>query len=78
VEAIAGAAPATTCRSRGTMRALIATLRTQVELGRALRRSSVWRKENSRLRGNAPQMIARSPAMQAVLRVLEKVAPSRR
>jgi len=55
---------------------LIATLRTQVELGRALRRSLRLEEENSRLRGNAPQMIARSPAMQAVLRVLEKVAPS--
>jgi len=55
---------------------LIATLRTQVELGRALRRSLRLEEENSRLRGNAPQMIAHSPAMQAVLRVLEKVAPS--
>src|SRR5207248_3137628 len=55
---------------------LLATLRTQVELGRALRRSRRLEEENSRLRGNAPQMIARSPAMQAVLRVLEKVAPS--
>ena len=55
---------------------LIATLRTQIELGRALRRSRRLEEENSRLRGNAPQMIARSPAMQAVLRVLDKIAPS--
>jgi DNA-binding NtrC family response regulator len=55
---------------------LIATLRTQIELGRALRRSRRLEEENSRLRGSAPQMIARSPAMQAVLRVLDKVAPS--
>ncbi len=55
---------------------LLATLRTQIELGKALRRSRRLEEENSRLRGNAPQMIARSPAMQAVLRVLEKVAPS--
>ena len=55
---------------------LVATLRTQVELGRALRRSLRLEEENSRLRGSTPQMIARSPAMQAVLRVLEKVAPS--
>src|SRR5438105_13419917 len=55
---------------------LLATLRTQVELGRALRRSLRLEEENSRLRGSTPQMIARSPAMQAVLRVLEKVAPS--
>ncbi len=55
---------------------LIATLRTQIELGRALRRSRRLEEENSRLRGSAPQMIARSPAMQAVIRVLDKVAPS--
>jgi DNA-binding NtrC family response regulator len=55
---------------------LIATLRTQIELGRALRRSRRLEEENSRLRGNAPQMIARAPAMQAVLRVLDKVSPS--
>jgi DNA-binding NtrC family response regulator len=55
---------------------LIATLRTQIELGRALRRSRRLEEENSRLRGHAPQMIARSPSMQAVLRLLDKVAPS--
>ncbi|HYY52478.1 MAG TPA: sigma-54 dependent transcriptional regulator, partial [Myxococcales bacterium] len=55
---------------------LMATLRTQVELGRALRRSRRLEEENSRLRGNVPQMIARSPAMQSVLRVLDKIAPS--
>ncbi|MGE5048204.1 MAG: sigma-54-dependent transcriptional regulator [Deltaproteobacteria bacterium] len=55
---------------------LVATLRTQIELGRALRRSRRLEEENSRLRGAPPQMVARSPAMQALLRVLEKVAPS--
>jgi len=55
---------------------LAATLKTQIELGRALRRSRRLEEENSRLRGTTPQMIARSPAMQAVVRVLEKVAPS--
>jgi len=55
---------------------LAATLKTQIELGRALRRSRRLEEENSRLRGRTPQMIARSPAMQAVLRVVEKVAPS--
>src|SRR5205823_8188396 len=55
---------------------LIATLRTQIELGRALRRARRLEEENQRLRGSAPQMIARSPAMQAVLRVVEKVGPS--
>jgi DNA-binding NtrC family response regulator len=55
---------------------LAATLKTQIELGSALRRSRRLEEENSRLRGKTPQMIARSPAMQAVVRVLEKVAPS--
>ncbi len=55
---------------------LVTTLRTQIELGRALRRSRRLEEENSRLRGSMPQMVARSPAMQAVLRVLDKVAPS--
>lgn len=55
---------------------LIATLRSQVELGRALRRSRRLEEENSRLRGSAPPMIARSPPMQHVLRMVEKIAPS--
>jgi DNA-binding NtrC family response regulator len=55
---------------------LAATLKTQIELGRALRRSRRLEEENSRLRGTTPSLIARSTAMQAVVRVLEKVAPS--
>jgi DNA-binding NtrC family response regulator len=55
---------------------LTATLRTQMELSKALRRTRRLEDENARLRGNAPSMIARSPAMQAVLRVLDKVAGS--
>ncbi|MFN2547314.1 MAG: sigma-54-dependent transcriptional regulator, partial [Myxococcales bacterium] len=55
---------------------LVATLRTQIELGRALKRTRRLEDENARLRGNAPSLIARSPAMQQVLRMLEKVAPS--
>jgi len=55
---------------------LVTTLRTQIELGRALRKSRRLEEENSRLRGSAPRMIASSPAMQSVLRVVEKVAPS--
>jgi DNA-binding NtrC family response regulator len=55
---------------------LVATLRAQIELGRALRKTRRLEDENARLRGGAPQMVARSPAMQAVLRVLERVAPS--
>jgi DNA-binding NtrC family response regulator len=55
---------------------LVATLRTQMELGRALKRTRRLEDENARLRGNLPEMIARSPAMQQVVRMLEKVAPS--
>ena len=55
---------------------LIQTLRTQIELGRALKRTRRLEDENARLRGKAPQMIAASPAMQQVVKVLEKVAPS--
>jgi DNA-binding NtrC family response regulator len=55
---------------------LTAALRTQMELSKALRRTRRLEDENARLRGKAPSMIARSPAMQAVLRVLDKIAPS--
>lgn len=55
---------------------LTATLRTQMELSKALRRTRRLEDENARLRGNAPSMIARSLAMQGVLRVLDKVAAS--
>ncbi|HEX4385415.1 MAG TPA: sigma-54 dependent transcriptional regulator [Myxococcales bacterium] len=55
---------------------LTATVRTQIELSKALRRTRRLEDENARLRGNAPSMIARSPAMQAVQRVLDKIAPS--
>src|SRR4051794_15181555 len=55
---------------------LVATLRTQVELGKALRRSRRLEEENTRLRGGAPRLFASSPAMQPVLRLLERVGPS--
>src|SRR5438270_408130 len=48
----------------------------QPDVLEALRRSRRLEEENQRLRGSTPQMIARSPAMQAVLRVVEKVGPS--
>src|SRR5207237_9842347 len=41
-----------------------------------LRRSRRLEDENARLRGAAPQVVARSASMQAVLRLVEKVAPS--
>ena len=55
---------------------LLTTLRTQIELGRALRRSRRLEEENSRLRGNLPPMVAHAPSMQPVLRLLERVGPS--
>jgi DNA-binding NtrC family response regulator len=56
---------------------LIATLRAQVELGRALRRTARLEQENSRLRADGlPKMIAESRAMQPVLRMMERVGPS--
>jgi DNA-binding NtrC family response regulator len=55
---------------------LLTTLRTQIELGRALRRSRRLEEENSRLRGNLPPLVAKAPSMQPVLRLLERVGPS--
>jgi DNA-binding NtrC family response regulator len=56
---------------------LLATLRTQVELGRALRRSRRLEGENRLLRPDGrPALIARSPAMRPVLQLIERVAPS--
>jgi DNA-binding NtrC family response regulator len=56
---------------------LLATLRTQVELGRALRRSQRLEDENRLLRRKGmPELIARSPVMTPVLRMMERVAPS--
>lgn len=56
---------------------LIAVLRTQVELGRALRRTRRLEAENALLRprGTTP-LVARSSAMQPVLQVLARVGPS--
>ncbi|HUF27224.1 MAG TPA: sigma-54 dependent transcriptional regulator [Gemmatimonadaceae bacterium] len=56
---------------------LIATLRTQVELARALRRTQLLESENRLLRRDGtPQLIAESPAMQPILRLVERVGPS--
>jgi DNA-binding NtrC family response regulator len=56
---------------------LLATLRTQVELGRALRRSRRLEGENRLLRRDGlPELIATAPAMQPVLRLLERIGPS--
>ncbi len=56
---------------------LVATLRTQVELCRALRRSRRLELENERLRqDDLPTFIAESRAMQPVLRLIERVGPA--
>ena len=56
---------------------LIQTLRTQVELGRALRVGQRLEHENRLLRREGmPTMIADSPAMRPVLDLLARVAPS--
>lgn len=57
---------------------LLATLKTQIEFGRALRRSQKLQTENERLRRRRglPRLIARSPAMEPVLGMMERVAPS--
>jgi DNA-binding NtrC family response regulator len=56
---------------------LLATLRTQIELGRALRAGQRLELENRLLRREgAPEMIAASPAMAPVLELMEKVGPS--
>ena len=56
---------------------LLATLRTQIALGRALRQGERLEAENRLLRQeNEPAMIAASPAMRPVLDVIARVGPS--
>ncbi len=56
---------------------LVKTLRTQVELGRALRRGQLLEDENRLLRGkDTPDFIAHSKVMEPVLRIMERVGPS--
>jgi DNA-binding NtrC family response regulator len=56
---------------------LLQTLRTQIELGRALRLGERLAQENRLLRREgAPQMIAESPAMRGVLELIQRVGPS--
>jgi DNA-binding NtrC family response regulator len=56
---------------------LLAQLRTQVELARALRRSARLEEQNRLLRRDGfPDLIAEAPAMQPVLRLMERVGPS--
>ncbi len=56
---------------------LIATLRTQVELGQAIRRSQRLEHENRLLRREGlPELIAESRVMLPILELMERVAPS--
>jgi DNA-binding NtrC family response regulator len=62
---------------------LLAVLRTQVELARALRRGQRLEAENLALRdsaadaaANLPRIIAESQAMKAILRVVERIGPA--
>jgi DNA-binding NtrC family response regulator len=56
---------------------LLATIRTQVALGRALRRGQLLEGENLRLKGgDAPELVAGSDAMKPVVELIERVGPS--
>lgn len=56
---------------------LIATVRTQVELGSAMRTYHRLEEENKLLRGSTgPVLIAQSPAMRPILEVIARVGPS--
>jgi DNA-binding NtrC family response regulator len=55
---------------------LLNTLRTQVELGRAIRAGQRLETENRSLRKDGVELIAGAPAMQPVLRLMERVGPS--
>src|SRR6266446_894155 len=63
---------------------LLAVVRTQVELGAALRRGQRLEAENLALRDNAagavakPQILGESPAMKAVLNLVERIGPADR
>ena len=56
---------------------LLSVIRTQIELSQALRKGLRLEAENSLLRGpDRPTMIAASPAMQPILRLIANVGPS--
>jgi len=56
---------------------LVATLQTQIELGRALRDNRRLEAQNARLQTTGlPELIASAPVMQPVLETLQRVAPS--
>ena len=60
---------------------LLAVLRTQVELAQALRRGSRLEAENIALRDSVsdselPQIVAESPAMKSILKLVERIGPA--
>jgi DNA-binding NtrC family response regulator len=55
---------------------LLSILRTQTELGRALRRSTRLEAQTRALADGGPPLIADSPAMQPVLQIIGRVGPS--
>jgi DNA-binding NtrC family response regulator len=56
---------------------LVAILKTQIELGRALRQSQRLENENRTLRRDGlPDLVAESPAMRQVAKLMTRVAPS--
>ena len=55
---------------------LLTIVRTQIELGSALRKGRRLEAANQLLRGNAPNIIAESPRMRPVLEIISRVAPS--
>jgi DNA-binding NtrC family response regulator len=56
---------------------LLTILRTQIELGRALRQGQRLENENRLLRGEGrPSLIAEAPAMRPVLELIERIGPS--
>jgi DNA-binding NtrC family response regulator len=55
---------------------VLAIVRTQIELGGALRKGRRLEAANQLLRGSAPNLIAESPRMRPVLEMISRVAPS--
>ena len=55
---------------------LLTIVRTQIELGSALRKGRKLEAANKLLGGNIPNLIAESPSMRPVLEMIQRVAPS--
>ncbi len=55
---------------------LLSILRTQLELGQALKRGQMLEAENQILRQDQPQLVAESPSMKPVRELISRVGPS--